>query len=311
MEKNKEKSVSKKLETVLAYLPRTVSERVLELAVSADKGVFSISEIRLRSNGVCAVVMGGRNLPLGVRLSDGELKETLRRVSGGAMLAHRDDVRRGFISLDGGIRVGVAGHARYDGDNMVGISDISSLVFRIPTGECPFAGRLYAEWLIIGGGMLICSRAGEGKTTVIRALARLVGSGERPRRVVVVDERCELDESEYRDAHVDILRGYRRAAGVDIAIRTMSAEVLMVDEISSYDDSRAMLSAIGAGVTVIASAHAETLADAMRRGYVRELMEGGMFSTFCSIYRRGDSFSYRLEKIERDMGEMLHGMGDI
>ena len=194
---------------------------------------------------------------------------------------------------------------------MVGVGDISSLVFRIPSGECSFAARLYGEWLLIGGGMLICSRAGEGKTTAIRALARLIGSGERPRRVVVVDERCELDVTEYRDAHVDILRGYRRATGVEIAIRTMSAEVLMVDEISSYDDSRAMLSAIGAGVIVIATAHAQSLADALKRGYIRELVDGGLFDAACFISRRGDSFSYRLERIERDRGEMRHGMGDI
>ena len=285
MEKIKEKSVSKKLETVLAYLPRTVSERVLELAVSADKGVFSISEIRLRSNGVCAVVMGGRNLPLGVRLSDGELKETLRRVSGGAMLAHRDDVRRGFISLDGGIRVGVAGHARYDGDNMIGISDISSLVFRIPTGECSFAGRLYAEWLIIGGGMLICSRAGEGKTTVIRALARLVGSGERPRRVVVVDERCELFPL-VQGVHcfdpgprTDILSACGKAKGILILLRTMCPQYIAVDEITATEDCDALLNAGWCGVSLLATAHAADRNDLLHRPVYRPIVTNRLFDT--------------------------------
>ena len=159
--------------------------------------------------------------------------------------------------------------------------------------------------------MLICSRAGEGKTTAIRALARLIGSGERPRRVVAVDERCEFDVSYYSDSHVDILRGYRRALGVDIAIRTMSAEVVMVDEISSHDDARAMLSSLGAGVTVIATAHASSLGDALKRDYIRELVDGGLFSSICVIERCGDKFTYRLEKIDREMSEKLHGAGDI
>ena len=282
-----------------------------ELSDSSKTASCGISEVRVRCRGVSAVVIGGVNRSLGVCIDEDGIKDIFKRVLGGAVFPHRDDVCRGFISLEGGIRVGVAGRARYEGTNMVGVNDITSLVFRIPTGACSFAYRLYCEWLMIGGGMLICSRAGEGKTTAIRALARLIGSGERPRRVVAVDERCEFDVSDYSDSHVDILRGYRRALGVDIAIRTMSAEVVMVDEISSHDDARAMLSSLGAGVTVIATAHARSLGDALKRDYIRELVDGGLFSSICVIERCGDKFTYRLEKIDREMSEKLHGAGDI
>ena len=158
--------------------------------------------------------------------------------------------------------------------------------------------------------MLICSPAGQGKTTAIRSLARLIGSGREAKRVVAVDERCEFDSSEYCDAHVDILRGYRRAVGVDIAIRTMSAEVLIVDEISSSEDAKAMMSALGAGVTVIATAHADSLIGAAKRAYIRELILGGLFDSVC-IIRGGAEFSYQLTRIGSDERKTLHGMGDI
>jgi stage III sporulation protein AA len=145
----------------------------------------------------------------------------------------------------------------------------------------------------------------------MRSLARLIGSGEEPRRVVVVDERCELDPRDYREAHVDILRGYERSLGVDIAIRTMSAEVLMVDEISSFADSRAMLAALGAGVTVIATAHAECLDGALCRAYVRELVEGALFHSAAVISRSGHRFDYKLERIDRLFAVNQHGMGGI
>jgi stage III sporulation protein AA len=311
MEKERSKQASKKLEKALSYLPGELRERVLEIAESEKNLGEGINEIRIRAHGASAVFIGGRNISLGVRLGESDVKEIVTKVMGGATFAHRDDVCRGFLTLEGGVRVGVAGHAKYDGFNMVGVSDISSLVFRIPTSECSFARSLYADWLIIGGGMLICSRAGEGKTTVIRALARLIGSGERPKRVVAVDERCELDESEYRDAHVDILRGYRRALGVDIAIRTLSCEVLIVDEISSREDSSAMLAALGAGVTVIATAHAQSLGDALKRDCVRELVDGGLFSSVCIVSRKGEDYSYRIEKIDRDGNKMLYGKVDV
>ena len=291
-----EKNDSNFTET-LDYLPLEIASHIRDFLRNSGHSERDVSEIRLRLNGACAAVVKGKNVTLGVDIGNAEMRETFKRISGGALFAHRDDISRGFITLPSGIRVGVGGRARYDGGNVVGISDVSSLVFRIPSGRCSFATELYGEWLLFGGGMLICSRAGDGKTTAIRTLARLIGSGERPRRVVVVDERCELDARDYIGTHVDILSGYRRALGVDIAIRTMSAEVLMVDEISSREDSRAMLCALGAGVSVIATAHATSLASALGRDYIRELVDGGLFERACIIERSGDEFSYKLEDV--------------
>lgn len=310
MEKNSTKTAEAPFSAILSYLPSELTERITTRVLSIRDGT-DVSEIRLRAGGVSALTVGGRNVPIGFSVTDGMMKEIFKRISGGAAFAHRDDVCRGFITLPMGVRVGVSGRARYDGGSMVGVSDISSLVFRIPSGECPFARELYTRWLTYGGGMLICSRAGVGKTTAIRALARLIGSGEKARRVVVVDERCEFDVASYSDAHVDVLLGYRRALGVDIAIRTMSAEVLIVDEISSFDDARAMLSSVGAGVTVIATVHADSLSDAVKRDYVRELVEGGLFRCVCVLERDGATVSYKLEKIGGKDAEKLHGIGGI
>ena len=294
----------------ISNLTPSVADAVLKYLDEYKIRENDVSEIRLRLYGVCALVVRGENRSLSVRLDKSDIKEIFRLVSGGAVFSHRDDVSRGFISLSLGVRVGVIGRARYEGGRVIGVDEVTSLVFRLPTGECSFARALYAEWRRLGGGMLICSPAGQGKTTAIRSLARLIGSGREAKRVVAVDERCELDPSEYCDAHVDILRGYRRAVGVDIAIRTMSAEVLIVDEISSSEDAKAMMSALGAGVTVIATAHADSLIGAAKRAYIRELILGGLFDSVC-IIRGGAEFSYQLTRIGSDERKTLHGMGDI
>ena len=286
------------LDKTLTYVPTKVRDGVAGYLHRTRTPSGAVNEIRLRVGGATALSVAGRNVSLSECISADEMKQTFRRVCGGAVYAHRDDICRGFISLEGGIRVGVCAEARYDRDKVVGVGEVSSLVFRIPSHVCPFAPSLYARWQQLGrGGMLICSGAGEGKTSTIRALSGLIGSGESPLRVVAVDERCEFDPSKYRGAHVDILRGYRRALGVDIAIRTLSAEVIVVDEVSSPEDSRAMLSAIGAGVTVIATAHARSLRDAMRREYIRSLVNEGLFDTVCVISRQNGHFSFDLERI--------------
>lgn len=289
----------KALKAALACLPERICEQISLCLERRRTSETDVSEIRLRAHGPISLVVRGDNLSLGASAGAEVMNETFKRVCGGAIYAHREDICRGFVALEGGVRVGVSGYARYEGGAMVGVSDVSSLVFRIPSGECSFARELYREWLLGEGGMLICSRAGEGKTTAIRSLARLIGSGERPQRVVAVDERCEFDPEEYADSHVDILRGYRRATGIEIAVRTLSAEVIIVDEISSDADSAAMMSALGAGVDVIATAHAESLESALMRDFVRELVEGGLFGRVCVIKRERGSFSFSVENIGR------------
>lgn len=284
---------------VLSFLSGGTEKKILEYLTGANTPLEAVSEIRLRLHGPSALVVSGKNVSFGPPVSQEEIRDTFKRICGGAVFAHRDDTCRGFVSLEGGIRVGVCGEAKYERGSVVGVAEISSLVFRIPGGACSFAGELYKSWCSLGsGGMLICSAAGEGKTTAIRALARLIGSGMLARRVVVADERCEFDPSYYGGSHVDILRGYKRSLGVDIAIRTLSAEVLIVDEISSCEDSLAMLSAIGAGVTVIATSHGRSFRDVMKRGYVRELVEAGLFESVCVISRSAGRFSFSLDRIQ-------------
>ena len=297
---------------VTSYLSDEIKDDVSKYLKVAGVNYSSVSEIRLRAQGKVGLVVSGKNVLLGVHTDKTCLKEIFKKICDGAIFSRRDEICRGYVTLGDGVRVGVCGHAKYEEGRMVGVSDVASLVFRIPCTECSFTSELFREWMKLGGGgMLICSRAGEGKTTAIRFLSRLIGSGDNCRRVVVVDERCEFCPDDYVDSHVDILRGYRRALGIDIAIRTMSAEVIVVDEISSADDSQALLSAIGAGATVIATVHAPNFEGAMGREYVSRLVTSGLFSSVCSVFRTNNAFSFSLQKIDLESSVNSHGMGDL
>lgn len=278
--KNKENGV---FSVVMSFMPDSVRLEIERLGVRPD-------EIRLRAYGVCAVVARGRNLALSARVCQEDMRRILKSVCDMAVYAHRDDICRGYVAIAGGGRVGVVGHAKYEGGRLCGISDVISLIFRIPSGECSFGPSLYREWQKKRSGMLICSPAGCGKTTAIRYLAGKIGGGESPMRVAVVDERCEFDLSSYSGAMVDVLRGYRRAVGVEIAIRTISAEVLIVDEIGTREDSDALLGAVGAGVTVIATAHGRGAEEARKRECIKTLCDAGLFDTYAVISRENGQF---------------------
>lgn len=198
--------------------------------------------------------------------------------------------------MDGGARVGICGSAKYDGGGIVGVGEIGSLVFRFPHGECSFAEELYDIWCSARSGLLIISPPCGGKTTALRALIGLVG-GRGGRRVVAIDERCELRAEDYAAASVDLLRGYDRRLGVELALRTMSAQVVAVDEIGNDGDSDALMAACGAGVSVIATAHGDGFADAMRRESISRIVCGGLVDTFVAIERTGGEFLLRREYV--------------
>lgn len=282
---------------VISLLPRGVRDEILRVAGSRRCGVEGISEIMLRREGRSGVVIGGERMGLSYRLTREECEWLFGRLIDGALYAHRDSIAEGYISLEGGVRVGISGSARYESDRLVGISDIRSLLFRIPTGRCDFSEELYSVYKPgIGQGMLIYSPPGVGKTTALRALAHRIGSERLGVRVAVVDERCEFSERDYRDCEVDILRGYKRREGVEIATRTLSPGLIMIDEIGS-DDAESLLDVVRCGIPLVATAHAASFEEVRAKPALRRLHSSSVFSVFVGLSRAGGKYILSVDRI--------------
>ena len=220
---------------VLSYLPTPMSEEILRLLSARREGNSGLGEIRIRAEGRCSMIYLGEKIPLFSTITKIEAEALVNALCDGALYAHRDTIASGYITMRGGVRVGICGYARYEGGKLIGVSEMRSLVFRIPGGKCDVAKELYEAFLTAKRGMLIYSPPGVGKTTALRSLAESVGGGGDSRRVCIVDERCEFLEEDYVNCEVDILKGYERRTGIEIATRTMTAEVIMIDEIGGDD----------------------------------------------------------------------------
>ena len=276
-------------------LPPALAASLRALGASRADYPESLSEIRLRACGVPSVVLSGENLRLGYRFTEREWDALVMRLFGGAMYAHRDTVAKGYVSLPHGVRVGVAADVRYDGGRLIGARAVGSLVFRLPTARSERADELYRAFMRARAGMLIYSLPGGGKTSALRALSGKLGALGNL-RVVVVDERREFCAAEYKDALVDILSGYKKAEGIEIAGRCMSAEVIIVDEIGNAAEAEAS-GAIGySGVPIIATAHADSLETLLEKRHISELVRGGYFSLFAGLYKDGEgNFGLRID----------------
>ena len=284
------------IDTVLGILPKAMRGEILRFASSRLGGVREIREVRVRLSGRCSLIYKNEYIPLLSEISREDMENMVYKLCDGALYAHKESISSGFISIRGGVRVGVCGFARYEYKNIVHVSDMSSLVFRIPIGKCDFEEELFAAWDEgVASGMLIYSAPGIGKTTALRALARHIGSGRSARRVVVVDERCEFPDGDFAACEVDILKGYRKRQGLDIAARTMSPEVVMIDEVGA-DDAPALLGVLRFGVPIIATAHAATLNELYSKPAITPLIESGAFDVFLGISRSGDRYSVSVER---------------
>ena len=185
------------------------------------------------------------------------------------------EFRQGYFMLKGGMRVGISGGYSSDGI----ITQVTGLNFRISRNVTGCADELYK--LIGGGGILICGGVNSGKTTILRDLCRLTGNR---RKVTLIDERGEMAFARNGEitndvgALTDVLTGCTRSDGITAAVRTLSPDYIFCDEISTPEDSRAILESVGCGVKFCATIHGEDYSGLMERRIFRELVDSGAFS---------------------------------
>ncbi|ATY84393.1 stage III sporulation protein AA [Kyrpidia spormannii] len=294
---------------VLRLMPGRVRDALRQ---GFSRGLSGIEEIRIRRERPVQVCTKGhegfltedgrlaRSADLGMVISTEELMQIVQGLSQSSLYALEEELRRGYITLPGGHRVGLAGRAVVAGGRIQTQVDITGLNFRIAK---PVVGvsRVLAPWLIDGMSMpastLILSPPQCGKTTLLRDLAYHLSIGAwhprvPPLKVAVVDERSELAGTfqgrHYHDLgpRTDVLDGCPKAEGMMMMVRSMSPEVLITDEVGGAADIAALMEAVGSGVVVLASAHAASLADAESRPALRPLLEGRLFRRYVVLSRR-------------------------
>lgn len=278
---------------VLSVLPEGMQEELLRIERSFKHFLPRLREIRVRVDGVSRLLLGGARMALSYRVRSEEAQKMLRAMTHGALYAFRSQIRRGYLTPWEGVRVGVVGAASEQEGELLSVGSLTSLVFRIPHAP-PTGGGELRDFFVssVGTGWLLLSPPGVGKTTALRLLGRALARGEGARLAVAVDERGEFLRSD-AEGSLDVLTGYPRERGMEIALRTLGAEVLLVDEIGDRRDAEILSEYLLAGVPVVATAHARSLTEAEHRPLLSPLLALGAFDAVSVLSSVPDGVLFR------------------
>ena len=213
-----------------------------------------------------------------------QIEEIFHTLCGGAVHAHQTELAHGFLTTPSGCRVGVAG--RYvDRDGQTVLQQVQGLNLRIARAvPVQLPDELLVQLKKHFIGMLVVGEPDSGKTTLLRQIAREL-AGMR-RRVCVVDERCEIfpPGGSEKMPPLDLLSGIPKERAVQMALRTLSPQVILLDELGTLAETAALEQGFYSGVDFVASVHAASVEEAARRPQVQALQRHGMLRVFVLLH---------------------------
>ncbi len=275
------------------YLPANVASMISLFCIKYPQLAANVTEIRLRLGGALSLSVSDKNVTFDQTGSvtgrpyictKEDIDGAAALLCGSSFHSHKDELEQGYISSSGQVRAGVSTYGTYGG----AVWGIDGLCIRIPrdVDGCS-AGLLDSTGVC---SMLICSAPGVGKTTLLRDIARRL-CAVYGKRIVVCDTKYELLPKK-KPLFADYICGKEKAAAIECAVRNMSAQAVLCDELGGPDETKAILSAQSGGVTLICTAHADCMESLLRRPNLKLLYDSAVFEKYVFLKRSGSVFEF-------------------
>ena len=243
---------------MLSFLPKYIQNALKQV------NLRYLYELRLRADKPIMVNFKGKYQYLsGVGVTDrkeralkctmSDIEACVYRAGDFSIYSVEEQIKQGFLTAKGGIRLGLAGEYIFDKGKPLGIRHFTSLCIRIPHEIYGCAQEIYNRCMSDRiRNLLIASPPGLGKTTILRDLGRIIGEKTR-KNILICDERGEISVGDIGESS-DVVKYSDKTNAFEAGVRAMRPDIIITDELSE-SDCIALKKAMDAGVQVIATAH--------------------------------------------------------
>lgn len=239
-------------------LPDYINKAISKLSLN------KLTEIRIRNNLPIYIEYDGKysflskngctyNPNLAIKIKN--VDDVLSTLVGNDVYNFSEQIKNGFITLEGGIRIGICGEYVFNGNTLITVRNSTSLNIRI-AHEIIGCAEDVANQVFVNEltSLLIFSTPGKGKTTILRDFARHLS--EKFYNVLIFDERSEIAfNGSNLGPCVDVVKSGNKLVSFERAIRTMKPSVIITDELYGNDDILAVKTLMNSGIPIIASSH--------------------------------------------------------
>lgn len=285
----------KNLKTVISYLPFTLRnamysaelprEKIMEIHLISGQPLVmhtASNSYFINENNVLSENYSDKLIIVSKQMID----ECFNSLCGYSVYSKQNEIVNGFLTLQGGNRAGICGTAVVKDNEIINIRDITSINIRV-ANEVKNCSEILLKKINFNKSVLLCGEPCSGKTTMLRDIARLLSYKNR---VSLIDTRMELacfnkGVPGFDVGLCDVFTSYSKRDGFEQALRTMSPEYIICDEIGE-EDVLSLINAQKSGARVIASAHCSGKSELLTKPSLRELVNSRCFSTYVFLKSR-------------------------
>lgn len=263
-----------------------------------------------------------KEIEFAYRMSVNEIREMMEYISNFSVYAYEDEIRQGFLTIQGGHRVGICGKAVIQDRKMKTIRNISFINLRL-AGEKKGCADKVLPYLFENGRFchtLVVSPPGCGKTTLLRDLIRQLSNGATlctetgekisfpGWKVGIVDERsevaachCGVPQNDL-GIRTDVLDGCPKSTGVELLLRSMSEDVIAMDELGG-EDIAVVKKSIYCGCRILATTHGEDKKEWFEQGGKEAKIADLSFERY--VFLKADGLPGRISEVCDANGKVL------